>query len=173
MKMLRLLVTSIGLLATVACTVIDHAPRRVLDNDAKWALLPMANFTETPQAGARMTEMAGSLLASAGVADLIRYMPSEMEDPLIGGNSNAERAQAMEWAKQQGARYAVTGAVTEWRYKTGVEGEPAVGISFQIIDVHTQKSLWSGAGAKTGWSRESVSGVALKMTRQLMREAGL
>lgn len=173
MKTFRLLVMFIGIVAASACTVVGHAPGTDLDASAKWALLPMANYTETPQAGARMTEITGALLASAGIADLVRYVPAETEDPLIGGDSNAERVRAMDWAKQQGARYSVTGAVEEWRYKTGVEGEPAAGVTLQIIDMETQQSIWSGAGAKTGWSRESVSGVALKVIRQLLQQAGL
>lgn len=156
-----------------ACSVMSHAPSQDFDLSAKWALLPMANYTETPQAGARMTEIAGAMLHGAGINNLLRYVPASSEDPLIGGDSTAEYAKAMDWAKAQGAKYAVTGAVEEWRYKTGVEGEPAVGVTLQIIEVASQATVWSGAGAKSGWARESVSGVAQKVIRDLLRKAGL
>jgi hypothetical protein len=173
LKTLGMFATCIGVLSTAACTVLDHAPRQAFDNDARWALLPMSNYTETPLAGARMTEIAGALLASTGPTDIVRYVPSDEEDPFIGGDSHAEHAKAMAWAKQQNARYAVTGAATEWRYKVGVEGEPAVGVSIRIIDLETGKSVWSGAGAKSGWARDSVSGVALELIRELLSEAGI
>jgi polysaccharide biosynthesis protein PelC len=162
------------LLSSIGCSTISHAPApAALDAAAKWALLPMANYTETPQAGARMTEITGALLQEAGVPNLLRYAPATVEDPLIGGDSTAEYAKAVEWAKAQGARYAVTGAVQEWRYKTGVEGEPAVGVTLQIIDLQSQATLWSGAGAKSGWARESVSGVAQKVIGELIGKAGI
>ena len=44
------------LLASVlgACSVIDHSPAAArFDKGAKWALLPIANHTETAQAGLR------------------------------------------------------------------------------------------------------------------------
>lgn len=172
-KTLGMFAACIGVLATAACTVLDHSPRQAFDDHTRWALLPMSNYTETPLAGARMTEMVGALLASTGPTDLVRYVPSEMEDPFIGGDNHAEHAKAMAWAKQQDARYAVTGAVTEWRYKVGVEGKPAVGVSIQIINLETGKTAWSGAGAKSGWARDSVSGVALELIRELLSEAGV
>jgi hypothetical protein len=75
----------------------------------------------------------------------------------------------MAWARQQGARYALTGAVEEWRYKVGVDGEPAAGVTLQIIDVQTGEALWSAAGGKSGWSREALSAVAQQLIRDLLR----
>jgi nucleotide-binding universal stress UspA family protein len=75
---------------------------------------------------------------------------------------------ALAWARGAGARYAVAGAVDEWRYKVGIDGEPAVGLTLQVIDVASGDVLWSGAGGKTGWSREALSGVAQKLIRQLL-----
>ena len=75
---------------------------------------------------------------------------------------------ALAWAKGAGARYALAGAVDEWRYKVGIDGEPAVGLALNVIDVASGEILWSGAGGKTGWSRESLSGVAQRLTRQLL-----
>jgi len=60
----------------------------------------------------------------------------------------------------------------EWRYKVGVDGEPAAGVTLQIIDVATGELLWSGSGGKSGWSREALSAVAHKLIRDLL-DAGL
>ena len=62
----------------------------------------------------------------------------------------------------------MAGAVDEWRYKVGIDGEPAVGVALNVIDVGSGEILWSGAGGKTGWSRESLSGVAQRLMRQLL-----
>ena len=69
---------------------------------------------------------------------------------------------------EQQVRYALTGAVDEWRYKVGVDGEPAAGVTLRIIDVASGDTLWTGAGGKSGWSREALSAVAQKLIRDLL-----
>ena len=51
------------------------------------------------------------------------------------GRSRRQQQDALAQARQQGANYAVAAAVNEWRYKVGLDGEPAVGVSISIIDV--------------------------------------
>ena len=80
---------------------------------------------------------------------------------------------AKTWASQQGLRYGVSGSVTEWRYKVGVDGEPAVGMMLQITDLKSGQVVWSGSGGKTGYSRESLSGTAQKLLNQMLSSAGL
>ncbi len=75
---------------------------------------------------------------------------------------------ALEWARGERARYALTGAVQEWRYKVGVDGEPAVGISLQLIDVASGQVVWSATGGDSGCSRASLSGTAQKLLRRLL-----
>ena len=77
--------------------------------------------------------------------------------------------EALDWARERQARYALTGTVDEWRYKVGVDGEPAAGVTLQIIDVASGETLWSGAGGKSGWSREALSAVAQKLIRDLLQ----
>jgi TolB-like protein len=79
---------------------------------------------------------------------------------------------ALEWARGERARYALTGTVDEWRYKVGVDGEPAVGITLQVIEVQSGNVIWSAAGSRTGWSRDAVSAVAQKLLRQLLSPLG-
>ena len=81
-------------------------------------------------------------------------------------------ARALDWARGEKARYALTGAVDEWRYKVGVDGEPAVGITLQVIDVQSGNVIWSAAGSRTGWSRDAVSAVAQKLLRELLSPLG-
>ena len=50
----------------------------------------------------------------------------------------------------------------------GVDGEPAVGLTLQLKDVSSGKVVWSASGGKSGWSREALSAVAQKLTRDLL-----
>lgn len=160
-----------GLLLASACTTLDRAKSPTLEAQATWVVLPFANHTETPLAGQRAEAIAEALLLSAGVGKLKR-------PPVVGGDTlfeaNGERKQqeeAIVWARQQGARYALRGAVDEWRYKVGVDGEPAVGIALSIVDLASGETLWSGVGGKSGWSREALSAVAQKLMRDLLAPA--
>ncbi|MFX7620734.1 hypothetical protein ABTJ52_20200, partial [Acinetobacter baumannii] len=64
--------------------------------------------------------------------------------------------------------YALSGTVDDWRYKVGIDGEPAVGLTLQLIEVSSGKVVWAAAGAKSGWSREALSAVAQKLMRSLL-----
>ena len=57
-------------------------------------------------------------------------------------------------------RFAVMGSVEEWRYKVGIDGEPAVGVSLIVVDLSTDRVVWSASGGKSGWSRQALSAVA-------------
>jgi polysaccharide biosynthesis protein PelC len=154
--------------ALSGCAVVDRsAPPAIAKNDSV-AILPIANNTETPQAGQRAASIAQSLLASYGYANLARYPASADDETLFDAAKPDAQQKALDWARQQNARYALTGAVNEWRYKVGVDGEPAVGLTLDMIDVQTGKVVWTGTGSRTGWSRAAVSGVAQKLERDLL-----
>ena len=155
-----------------ACSVLDHSstsPR--FDKDAKWVLLPIVNNTETAQAGLRAEAVTEALLRARGVANLSVYPPALNRDTLFEPAERKIQDEALKWARGSGARYAVYGAVDEWRYKVGIDGEPAVGITLHVVDLTSGTVAWSGAGAKTGWSREALSAVAQKVIRDLLTGA--
>ncbi len=163
--MKRLLIILLLLLA--GCAITDSSQVPALDKDAKWALLPMENHTETPQAALRMEAITETLFRAKGAMSLKTYPSTLSQDSLFEPADDKALETALSWAQQSGARYAITGAVNEWRYKTGVDGEPAVGLTIKIIDVQTHQVIWSAAGARTGWGREAVSAVAQKLLEKL------
>jgi hypothetical protein len=163
-----LLVPLLGALLLGGCSVIDRSPDRALDARARWVLLPMLNHTETPQAGLRAEAIMEGLLRARGVTDLARYPSSVGQETLFDPAERKVLEQALDWARKSGARYALTGAVDEWRYKVGIDGEPAVGMTLQVIDLADGGVAYSAAGGRAGWSREALSAVAQKLARQLL-----
>jgi polysaccharide biosynthesis protein PelC len=153
-------------LAGCAVTDVGRAPQ--MSPGDVVAVLPIVNNTETPQAGLRAEAIAESLLKTGGVANLKRYPASLNPETLFEPAERESVGKALEWARGERARYALTGSVQEWRYKVGVDGEPAVGISLQLIDVASGQVVWSATGSNAGWSRESLSGVAQKLLRRLL-----
>ncbi len=170
MKTRLLLLLALSMLA--GCMVIDRVRTAPLDLGARWALLPIANHTETPQAGLRAESIAETVLRGLGVTNLERYPSSLNPDTLLEPAERKLADAALGWAKGKEARYAVTGAVEEWRYKVGVDGEPAVGISLSVIDLRSGAVVYSATGGKSGWSREALSAVAQKLLRELLADLG-
>ncbi|WP_207005285.1 penicillin-binding protein activator LpoB [Trinickia mobilis] len=150
------------------CSVVDRSQAPAFSARDSWAVLPFANNTETPQAGQRAASIAQSLMTSYGYANLVRYPASGGDETLFDPAKPDQQQTALEWARRQNVRYALAGAVNEWRYKVGVDGEPAVGLTFDVLDVETGKVVWSSSGSRTGWSRDAVSGVAQKLERELL-----
>ena len=158
-------------MGTVACAVMDHSRAPQLDRGAKWVMLPFGNHTETPQAGLRAEAITETVLRSLGISDLRQFPVTPAPDVLVEPTDPKAMETAMAWAKAQQARYAMTGSVDEWRYKVGVDGEPAVGVSLRLIDLQSNQVVWSAGGGRTGWSREAVSAVAQKLIKALLTEA--
>lgn len=158
-----------ALLLLSACSTLDRSTAPTLEPQASWVVLPFSNHTETPLAGNRAEAIALALLHAQGVGKVQRYDSSSQQEALFDAGSSKRQQEALEWARERKARYALTGAVDEWRYKVGVDGEPAAGVTLQIIDVASGDILWSGTGGKSGWSREALSAVAQKLIRDLLR----
>ena len=174
MKCSQRLLLLIAVLALTGCTIQSaYLAGASLQTEAKWALLPMANHADTPQAGLSAETIAEHGLRVRGVRNIIRYPVTLSRDSLFEPSDRRVAEEAQKWAKEQGARYGLTGVVEEWRYKVGIDGEPAVGVTLQVIELATGQIVWSASGAKSGWSREALSGVAHKLFDQLMSKLSL
>lgn len=162
----------LAVLGVAGCATTDTGSTgATIDRNAKWVMLPVLNHTDVPQAGLRAEAITEGLLRSYGVNDLTRYPATMNQDTLFEPSERKVYVEAEKWAKAQGARYAVYGAVDEWRYKVGIDGEPAVGVALHIIDLQANNVVWSGVGGKSGWSREALSAVAQKLIRDLLASA--
>ncbi len=157
------------------CSVDQIYRDKALDNRASWVLLPVVNRSQTPQAGERVEAILVSLLRSRGVKYISHYPGTPQSQVLIMLDEQARYNSALKWALTQGFRYAITGTVEEWRYKAGLDGEPAVGITLRVIDLQNNKKpesqavaktlikyeaqpvIWSATGARTGWGREGIA----------------
>lgn len=152
------------------CTTVAVQQGPPLDPADQWVLLPIANYSESPQAGKRMEAILATLLRVQGVKRLALAPPPETPDsiPILDEQESYERS--LEWARDQKIRYGITGSIEEWRYKSGVEREPAVGLSLRLLDIVTGEVLWSASGARSGWGREPISGTAQKLLSEILEE---
>lgn len=162
-----LLLGALLLACGAGCSTIDVAPPAPLERGARWAVLPLANQTETPGAGQRAAAVIEGVLLARGIANVARPPAGLGAESLFEPTDAAAPDKALAWARAADVRYAVTGTVTEWRYKVGVDGEPAVGLSLQVIELPGGRTVWAATGGRSGWSREALSAVAQKLVRDL------
>ena len=121
-------------LALVGCAVTQNTSQRIaIARTDSVALLPIANHTDVPQAGLRAESIIEASLRARGLLQLQMYPIALNPETLFEPSERKAQAEAEKWAKTQNIRYVVYGAVDEWRYKVGVDGEPAVGLVLQLI----------------------------------------
>jgi hypothetical protein len=153
------------------CTTLQQAERgNVIPGDKEWAMLPFINNTETPYAAERAEAITQSLMYARGFQKLTMVQTDLKEEDMLPDRGTKRYRQGLEWARKQGIHYAITGTVTEWRYKVGLDGEPVVGMTLMVMELPEGKVLWSGSGGRSGWSRDAVSSVAQQLLQSLVNK---
>jgi hypothetical protein len=170
MKQLMMLLL-LALLVLSGCTTLRQTERgKAIPGDSEWALLHFINNTETPYAAERAEAITQVLLYAGGVRKVTMAPVEQLEGDLLPDRGSRRYQQGLEWAVKQGIRYAVTGTVTEWRYKVGLDGEPVVGMTLMVMELPEGKVLWSGSAGRSGWSRDAVSSVAQQLLQSLVEK---
>lgn len=154
-------------------TLSAHQPDGALEAGELWALLPLLNHTDTPQAALAAETLVEHALRLRGISRLVRYPAAMGRDGLFEPAERRLVDEAQKWAQQQGARYGVTGAVEEWRYKVGLDGEPVVGLTLRVLDLKDGRVVWTASGAQAGWARDSLAGVAARLLAGLTETLAL
>jgi polysaccharide biosynthesis protein PelC len=150
-----------------ACSIHEIQQTAPLSARASWIMLPFTNHSDSPEAGERVADIAATLLRSQHHIQLQEtHIPTEQASPEL--NQQKLITAAINWGKQQKYQYGLGGSVQEWHYKSGLDGEPAVGITLTLINLATGEVVWSAVGSKTGWGRESVSGTGQKLLTELL-----
>ncbi len=164
--LLALTVTAVG------CSVQHTQEGATLDPSKRWVLLPVVNDSQTPRAGQRVEAMVATLLRRRGV-DLAVYPPRPQRSGLPDFDDAGRYQRALEWARGQDFDYAVTGSVAEWRYKSGLDGEPAVGLTLRVVALPDERPVWQSSGARSGWGRSSLAGTGQRVAAQLLEQLRL
>jgi TolB-like protein len=163
----------VTLLSACATSIQSSSNPITLDPGVKWVLLPITNHTDTPQAGLAAESILEHQLRWRGISNLQHYPAALTRDSLFEPTERKATDEAEKWARDQGARYALVGSVQEWRYKVGIDGEPAVGVALKVVDLLSGQVVWSASGAKSGWSRQALSAVAQAVLADMLATISL
>ncbi|MEM3610347.1 MAG: hypothetical protein QW076_05610 [Candidatus Anstonellales archaeon] len=164
MKKLLLLLEMLilGSIVSACATFVVNSNNAELNKEATYLVCPFNNYTETPDAGKRVASMLKGILLSKDYKVLDSYQNES------NGLSGVDTQECLQKARGKGIQYLITGSVNEFRYKTGIEGEPAVSITIIIYNTSDNKVIWSSTGSATGWSNQSRTTVAQKLLNKLM-----
>lgn len=170
MHIIRNISLAVAVLWVAGCASFTPDSGPNLPRNAKWGVVPMVNYSQTPQAGERSEQILLSVLSSHGLHPRVYPAGAQGEQALM--DDNERLAGALDWARTQKLDYVISGSVEEWQYKNGLDGEPAVGLSLRVLDAGNGQVLWSKSGARAGWSRESLAGTAQKVLDKLVGALG-
>jgi len=166
-----LAIVTVMLLA--GCSSITSTSAVTADSGQRWALLPIENLSTTPLAGEKAATFLETQLRRRGVVTLQIYPDSEPATLAALLDGKARSRKASQWARDTGFRYAITGAVTEWHYKTGADKEPAVGLNLKLIDIPTGQVLWQATGSRIGLGFTNLSRTANKVVADLVGQMNI
>lgn len=160
-----------SLLFLISCTggIVNYSSCVPVNLNSKIAVIPFSNNTETPLAGERAMSITAAVLESRGACCVAVYQHRKQGKVLFPGMNQVEsRKTLLNWARSIHARYALTGSVNEWTYKVGLDGEPVVGVSLQLIDLSTGRIIWTAVGSLSRGSRIALSTTAQELINSLL-----
>lgn len=119
----------------------------------------LQNYTDTPRAGMRAANIIEGVLKAKGY-----HVISHVHDKKYSLQKAYQKANA------DGSKYFVYGGVSEWRYKTGIDGEPAVSLQISLYDTKNKKLVWSATGSDSDWGNGSIGTTAQSLIVDMMDE---
>ena len=166
-KKLQLILLILFFVSTITgCSSMVNKKSINLPLDKKYAISSFWNYTETPMAGLRAATIVEGVLAQKNITAL----------SLIGGGdeiglSTTKKSfliKKIKEAQAVGADYLIVGNVQEWRYKTGIDGEPVVSYGIKVINLQDNATVFNGVGAKSAWGHKSIGVVAQEIAKDLI-----
>lgn len=152
----------IGILSSCS-SVVNRYGEDIVKRNKIFVVLPFENNTETPLAGLRVASIVEAVASSKGYRLKDGIYQKEQKE-----YTKKDVDDLINTLKEKDIDYIITGSVNEFRYKTGIDGEPAVSITLKIYDLKNNSMVINSVGSKTGWSHESITTVAQKIVNRLL-----
>ena len=150
----------------VGCSTLINKKNVELPLKKRYAISSFWNYTETPMAGLRASTIVESVLSKNSI-DITSLIGGSEEMESVKSKKSFLNSKKLE-AKSKGANYLITGDVQEWRYKTGIDGEPVVSFGITIIDLESDRVIFNGVGASSAWGHKSIGVEAQEIAQKLI-----
>jgi len=127
--------------------------------DIPVSIFRLQNYTDTPRAGMRAANIIEGILKAEGYRII-----SHVND------KKYTLKKAFKQAKKDDSKYFIYGGVSEWRYKTGIDGEPAVSLQISLYKTKNKKLIWSATGSDSDWGNGSIGTTAQSLILEMLEE---
>jgi len=115
------------------------------------AVIPFVNYSETPLAGKSAASITFGVLKAKGYK-VKNFFDVKDDDLTVKDIKSLKKS-----LKNKGFTCIVEGYVNEWRYKTGIDGEPAVSVTIVIENPATNSTLYTSTISGTSWGHKSIT----------------
>jgi len=158
MKTFLTIITAVILLTACSTTALVNTKNNLPDSNqtAQISLFELNNYTDTPRAGMRATNIVEGVLLAEGY---------QLKTHLNQKIDSLEDAQ--DSAQKDHSEYFLIGGISEWRYKTGIDGEPAVSLQLSLYNTQSTKLIWSATGSDSDWGNGSIGSTAQNLIEQM------
>jgi len=159
---MRFILAFIFALFISACSTLVISDTSVLpdvNTSRSITLFALNNYTDTPQAGMRASNLIEGALLTKGytVVNAISAKTKTLQEQITIAGEN-------------GSDYILIGGVSEWRYKTGIDGEPAISLKLKMIKVDSQKVVWNATASSNDWGNASIGTTAQDMIETMFQD---
>ena len=155
------------LLLLAGCTSVVHDGGKSKVNEGRFRMVmpPFLNATEHEHAGQALTQLTGSILLEFGIPLYqTEYILSKSDDD----TAPKQEVRYLQIAQENKATYLLSGTVHEYRYKSDLSANPAVGITLRLVNVADGRTLWQGSSSKVGGAYSSLTATAQTAVRDLI-----
>lgn len=128
-------------------------------------MAPFLNATDNEHAGQALTKLTGSILLESGIP---LYQTEEILSKSEGDTAVGQEGRYLQIANENKAAYLLIGTVHEYRYKSDLSANPAVGITLRLVSVPDGQTVWQGSSSKVGRGFSSLTSTAQKAVRDLV-----
>lgn len=157
-----------GLVGCVSSSEVRHGgSRSALGAVSRVLLAPVHNATPDETAGRAVTELTATALLAHGVP------LAQSEDSLLRGRALVEEgkeAQLLDLARSLQCTHVLFGTVTEYRYKSDLDGSPIVSVTMRLVDAGDGATLWQGTSTKMTQYFGSLSRTAQLAVDNLLQQ---
>jgi polysaccharide biosynthesis protein PelC len=158
---------AVALAGCASSEVRQGGGRVALGGVGRVFLAPVHNATPDETAGRAVTELAATTLLAYGVP------LAQTEDALHRSRALAEEgkaAQIVELARSLQCTHVLFGTVTEYRYKSDLDGSPIVSVTMRLADTADGATVWQGTSTKMTQYFGSLSRTAQEAVDNLVQQ---
>ena len=123
---------------------------------------PFQNATTDENAARSLAELTSAALAARGIPVM------GTEGSTTNKTAATDAGDTLRLAREAQATHLLTGTVHEYRYKSDLNGDPAVGLSLRLIDLKDGRTIWQGSSSQVGIAFASLTSTAQKAVHKLI-----